>query len=281
MQVYVLKCNFDKYYIDITNDDNQLDIDDIAYNAQYHGPAWIQAFYPLEIVEQVRINDESDIDVFTKKYMKYYGIDNVRSRNLNEFFLDPHIFQELEQELSADVDIVYDDTNLLTMWGVIKPLYEFVVKLNVMSLKQADINRYYTNELHKILEQTKIDCYGDGHASKDLTVFHSTLYKYHVEFAKLWFKAHLYKISRRGTIVTLTNGVKKHDVVIQDVPHNVKTVDDIVESNRLPGMFLTKYIIPPEYIHDITSDNFVLYTNFLPTYQNLLSWINSALCKNM
>lgn len=71
--VYVLKLEGDKYYIGYsTNVKHRID-----EHMHGNGAEWTKIYKPLEVVE-ILAYDEFKEEMITKKYMKLYGIDNVR-----------------------------------------------------------------------------------------------------------------------------------------------------------------------------------------------------------
>ncbi len=61
--IYVFACTHGKYYIATTNQSNN---------------SWIKRHAPLSLIESIHTSDPSKETEVTKRYMKYYGIANVR-----------------------------------------------------------------------------------------------------------------------------------------------------------------------------------------------------------
>jgi predicted GIY-YIG superfamily endonuclease len=87
--IYVLKLNEDKYYVGKT-------VNNITQRMEEHmagnGSAWTQKYTPIEVME-VKTGDEYDEDKYVLKYMKQYGIENVRGGSFSQIILpfDQHV----------------------------------------------------------------------------------------------------------------------------------------------------------------------------------------------
>lgn len=85
--IYVLKCKKGKYYVGKTNKTVQ---ERLAEHKKGRGSAWTRLYPPIEIVEAIESKSEFDEDNVTKKYMKKYGINNVRGGSYSSIELPPH-----------------------------------------------------------------------------------------------------------------------------------------------------------------------------------------------
>ena len=74
INIYVLQCENNKYYVGRTNNLEQR-IDNHFNN---FGSYWTIRYKPIKILKMYHNCDEYDEDKYTLKYMKKYGIDNVR-----------------------------------------------------------------------------------------------------------------------------------------------------------------------------------------------------------
>ena len=94
--IYVLKLIQDKYYIGKTQH-NVL----IRYNKhiQGQGSQWTKLYKPVGIVEQFETSDKFAEDTWTKKYMDFHGIDNVRGGSYANIVLTEWQTKALETEL--------------------------------------------------------------------------------------------------------------------------------------------------------------------------------------
>lgn len=81
--IYVLKLSDEKYYVGKTfNNITQRMEEHMAGN----GSPWTQKYAPIEVME-VKTGDEYDEDKYVLKYMKQYGIDNVRGGSFSQLIL--------------------------------------------------------------------------------------------------------------------------------------------------------------------------------------------------
>jgi hypothetical protein len=74
MNVYVLRCSDNKYYVGKTQNINSRIIDHFT-NC---GSAWTKKYKPLEVVETIKNCNKFDEDKYVLMYMDKYGIENVR-----------------------------------------------------------------------------------------------------------------------------------------------------------------------------------------------------------
>jgi predicted GIY-YIG superfamily endonuclease len=74
VNIYVLKLENDKYYIGKTNNPANR----IEQHFNNNGAVWTKLNKPISIIEMIPNCDDSDEHKYTLKYMKKYGIDNVR-----------------------------------------------------------------------------------------------------------------------------------------------------------------------------------------------------------
>lgn len=81
--IYMLKLTEDKYYVGKT-------FNNIAQRMEEHMTgnvsAWTKKYVPVEVIE-VKAGDEYDEDKFVLKYMKQYGIENVRGGSFSQITL--------------------------------------------------------------------------------------------------------------------------------------------------------------------------------------------------
>lgn len=80
--VYILKLENNKYYVGKT--------DSLEKRIMQHfsnGSNWTKKYKPIDIIDIIKDCDEFDEDKYTLKYMKEYGIDNVRGGSFCEINL--------------------------------------------------------------------------------------------------------------------------------------------------------------------------------------------------
>lgn len=103
--IYVLKCEKGKYYVGQTK--KKLE-ERFAEHKNRQGSSWTRKYPPLEIAESFETKDEFEENNTTKKYMKKYGIENVRGGSYCQLDLDDFTIEILERELFATDDKCYN-----------------------------------------------------------------------------------------------------------------------------------------------------------------------------
>ena len=84
MYIYILQLQNNKYYVGKTNNPNfRLD-----QHFDGYGAAWTKKYKPIKVIELIDNCDDLDEDKYTFKYMKKYGIDNVRGGSFCQVILD-------------------------------------------------------------------------------------------------------------------------------------------------------------------------------------------------
>lgn len=86
VNIYTLKLANGKFYIGKTNDPQSR----ISSHINSYGSSWTKIHKPIRVIEVVPNCDNFDEDKYTLKYMKIYGIDNVRGGS----FCEPELSDE-------------------------------------------------------------------------------------------------------------------------------------------------------------------------------------------
>ena len=73
--VYILECEQGKYYVGRTE---RTVIDRVEEHFQNYGSSWTKKYKPIKVVKIYENAHELDEDLYTRYYMKFYGIENVR-----------------------------------------------------------------------------------------------------------------------------------------------------------------------------------------------------------
>jgi hypothetical protein len=134
-------------------------------------------YYPitkLEILNKIQIESLFEIDMYVKKYMKEYGIENVRGGSYSNKLLDERNIEIIKKEISIEITI----DNLLkkccsvlnySILTDLEWLLEFIIN------KDINIKKEYVEKYKKILEilnyyipQIEESLYVNG--EKDLSV---------------------------------------------------------------------------------------------------------------
>lgn len=102
--VYVLKCKNKRYYVGKTN---RILSDRVVEHFTGNGSEWTRLYNPVKVVECKEDADEFDEDKYTKKYMKLYGIDNVRGGTYTQIVLPEYSMLALKKELCSASDLCF------------------------------------------------------------------------------------------------------------------------------------------------------------------------------
>jgi hypothetical protein len=142
INIYVLECNDNKYYIGKTS----LSVD-IRYSQHLtdENCAFTTKYKPIKIVETIKSNDPLDEDKITKKYMILYGIDNVRGGSYTKLTLDDWMIKSLEHEFKSSQDMCYKCNTKghfakdcdIDIFNII----EYISKFNTLDELTDEINR--------------------------------------------------------------------------------------------------------------------------------------------
>jgi len=87
--VFVIKLENNKYFVGKTVINNfKLNQLDSLYKPPVSRPDWYVIHKPIEIIEMIPNCTEQDVDKYTYKYMKKYGISNVRGGSYPSSYID-------------------------------------------------------------------------------------------------------------------------------------------------------------------------------------------------
>lgn len=121
---------------------------------------------PIDVCEQIDIYAEADIDYFVKKYMKFYGIHNVRGGSYTDIIMSDATYSHLQEEIHTTfhaIDVEYD------ILDKVYQKYQNIHTWNKLQvMKEIDqlmqINRQYRTEksLLNTLRQS------DGRMNRDI-----------------------------------------------------------------------------------------------------------------
>lgn len=100
MNIYVLQLENKKYYIGKTNKNVNTRFQEHLKNPV----AWTKIYKPIKIIETFLCQNEFDEDNTTKKYMKKYGLENVRGGSYTQIKLESYQIQCLEKEFQSSND---------------------------------------------------------------------------------------------------------------------------------------------------------------------------------
>lgn len=100
--IYVIECKSYKYYIGKTNKDPQIRFKE---HLNGKGSAWTKIFKPIKLVEYCENQDELVEDLMTMKYMRKYGIENVRGGSYCQVKLTESQKENLSRSLNSAADL--------------------------------------------------------------------------------------------------------------------------------------------------------------------------------
>ena len=103
MRIYVLQLEKNKYYVGKTNNVSQR----LLSHYQSTGSAWTTKYKPIELYEMVDTDDDYDEDKYTLKYMKKYGIENVRGGSFTQIELSENQINTLQQMIKGQNNQCY------------------------------------------------------------------------------------------------------------------------------------------------------------------------------
>ena len=103
LSIYALKLENEKYYIGKTHRGVDANIR-FQEHKSGNGAEWTKLYKPISIIESYEHDSAFEEDVFTKKYMMKYGIDNVRGGSYTKIVLDEWQIKSLEHEFKTAND---------------------------------------------------------------------------------------------------------------------------------------------------------------------------------
>jgi hypothetical protein len=103
-QIYILKLQQNKYYVGKTNNVNKRYIEHL----EGIGSAWTNKYKPLNIIESIPISDIFDEDKYVLKYMREFGIENVRGGSFCKLVLDEKDCVVIQRMLNGSKDQCYN-----------------------------------------------------------------------------------------------------------------------------------------------------------------------------
>jgi hypothetical protein len=104
VSIYVLKLENNKFYVGKSNNP----IKRLEQHINNSGSAWTNQNKPINIIELIPNCDDFDEDKFTIKYMKQYGIDNVRGGSFCQVELDEENINTINKMINGSTDKCYN-----------------------------------------------------------------------------------------------------------------------------------------------------------------------------
>jgi hypothetical protein len=103
LKIYVLQLENDKWFLYLSPDDLSYDVLTMECKTLFE---FIRQNKPLSLFETINASDYYDVNTWTKRYMSFCGINNVRGGIYIEEQLPEYIVKSIELELSTSV---YED----------------------------------------------------------------------------------------------------------------------------------------------------------------------------
>ncbi len=111
LYVYVLKLQKDKWYVGRTNDIEKRLNDHFFLGSGLTIPSgrteWTKKYPPINVESTYEINDTLEEDLYVKKYMRMYGIDNVRGGSYSLIHLSQDVIISLKREFQRPEEVVH------------------------------------------------------------------------------------------------------------------------------------------------------------------------------
>lgn len=146
--IYILKLEGNRYYIGYTSDPKKR----INEHLNGNGCSFTKKYKPIA-VEKIKYNDDPNkVDKYVIKYMKKFGINNVRGGTYKDEKFSDELKLKLKKELENDPKMIIEVKNMMS---TIKPKTNKPIKIK--------INKTVT----KIHKGTCYICGKDGHYQED------------------------------------------------------------------------------------------------------------------
>ena len=148
MFLHVISLEYNKYFLHYSNKDSLLNSSKILFECELMYE-FVQINKPKIILESTIISQNFEIDFFVKKYMHFYGIDNVRGGSYSSVILDENTKRFIQNEFKTKLqtyekkDLIienilleYKDINDWSLSKLIKE-YDDIVKIEEKYNKES------------------------------------------------------------------------------------------------------------------------------------------------
>jgi hypothetical protein len=148
MFLHVISLEYNKYFLHYSNKDSLLNSSKILFECELMYE-FVQINKPKFILESTIISQNFEIDFFVKKYMHFYGIDNVRGGSYSSVILDENTKRFIQNEFKTKIqtyekkDLIienilleYKDINDWSLSKLIKE-YDDIVKIEEKYNKES------------------------------------------------------------------------------------------------------------------------------------------------
>lgn len=162
VQLYVVKLENNKYFIYCRDKEDYYEQISVETQLLYD---FVRKHKPVEIIEVVKIEDELDIDKHVKKYMLYFGIDNVRGGTYVDEILPDYLVKTLRSEFT-----IFNDANAQTNKNAVS---EIIEKYGNMTLDERNLEKNSLTKEYDLYVETK-RLYNEYKISKSNTTTNAT-----------------------------------------------------------------------------------------------------------
>jgi hypothetical protein len=132
--------------------------------------SFVKNNHPLSIHESIDITSELETNMYVKKYMSFYGIENVRGGSYSTEVLDDHLQRTLYHELGYSFPIIESELDIVENIMNNCECFPKLSKNNLDELKnhiEEKLNDYYNTK--NAYESVKSYCVGDKIVEIDRT----------------------------------------------------------------------------------------------------------------
>lgn len=139
LNIYVLKCSDNKYYVGKTTLDTNTKF--LQHLSSNNTCQFTNEYSPLEIIYTLQTINPFDEDSITKKYMMEFGIENVRGGSYNNLVLEDWQIKSLENEfLFASESKAEPEDKVVSETAIFLDSFDTLDKVNV---KIKEIKKVY------------------------------------------------------------------------------------------------------------------------------------------
>jgi hypothetical protein len=139
LNIYVLKCSDNKYYVGKTTLDTNTKF--LQHLSSNNTCQFTNEYSPLEIIYTLQTINPLDEDSITKKYMMEFGIENVRGGSYNNLVLEDWQIKSLENEfLFASESKAESEDKVVSETAIFLDSFDTLDKVNV---KIKEIKKVY------------------------------------------------------------------------------------------------------------------------------------------
>jgi predicted GIY-YIG superfamily endonuclease len=149
--IYILECSNKTFYVGKTNNPEFR----LEQHFTNNGSAWTKKYPPIRVLEIIPNCDDYDEDKFTLKYMKKYGVDNVRGGSFCQIELDEENINTINRMINGSTDKCY------------KCGGNHFVNNCTNNSNNNSTNNSTNNSINNFNKITCFRCLRDGHSADD------------------------------------------------------------------------------------------------------------------